>query len=87
MVRRHLSSPLCSLLCSLLVGILPLSVHAADALRPPPSPLPADVAKAKAKELEKMRLIAKLHADAPKLADSAGANPLEAPIFHRYDRP
>lgn len=47
-----------------------------------------DVAKAKAREVEKQRLIAKLHAEVPKQAEpEARGNPLSAPIFHRYDRP
>jgi hypothetical protein len=47
-----------------------------------------DVAKARAREVEKQRLIAKLHADVPKQAEpEARGNPLSAPIFHRYDRP
>ncbi|HEY4956576.1 MAG TPA: hypothetical protein VII31_02100 [Caldimonas sp.] len=47
-----------------------------------------DVAKAKAREAEKQRLIAKLHAEVPKQPESqAGGNPLSAPIFHRHDRP
>ena len=47
-----------------------------------------DVAKAKAREAEKQRLIAKLHAEVPKQAEpEARGNPLSAPIFHRHDRP
>ena len=83
MARRH--APL--LLCVAVAVGVALSAHAGDALSPPPARA-IDVAKIKAKELEKLRLIAKLQADAPKLVDSHnGTNPLEAPIFHRYDRP
>ncbi len=47
-----------------------------------------DVAKAKARELERQRLIAKLHAEVPKQPEpKLGVNPLSAPIFHRYDSP
>ncbi len=83
MARRHDLS----LLCLMLVGAAASSARAGDALQPPMS-APVDPAKAKSKELEKQRLIAKLQAEAPKLVDSRSAsNPLEAPIFHRYDRP
>ncbi len=83
MSRRH-APPL---LCLVLAAGLSCSVRAGDALRPP-TPATVDPAKIKAKELEKLRLIAKLHADAPKLVDArTNANPLDAPIFHRYDRP
>jgi hypothetical protein len=45
-------------------------------------------ARLKARELEKQRLIAKLRAEVPKVQEApAGVNPLNAPIFHRYDRP
>jgi hypothetical protein len=47
-----------------------------------------DLSKIKARELEKQRLIAKLHSEVPKMQETpSGANPLSAPIFHRYDRP
>ena len=47
-----------------------------------------DAAKAKARELEKQRLIAKLRADVPKQSEPLpGVNPLAEPIFHRHDRP
>jgi hypothetical protein len=70
-----------------LVGAVVGSAHAADALSSP-APHVVDPAKAKAKELEKQRLIAKLHAEVPKVVDlRSGTNPLDAPIFHRYDRP
>ena len=64
-------------------------VHAADALRAPLAPARiVDPVRAKAQELEKQRLLAKLHADAPKVVEAHnGTNPLDAPIFHRYDRP
>jgi hypothetical protein len=62
-------------------------VHAGDAILPPTSRA-VDPAKAKAQEMEKQRLLAKLHAEAPKLVETRVAtNPLDAPIFHRYDRP
>jgi hypothetical protein len=60
--------------------------HGADAV-PAPSPR-FDPAKAKAREADKQRLIAKLHAEVPKMQEApAGTNPINAPIFHRYDRP
>ncbi len=86
MVRRHVQP----LLCLVLAAGFSCSAQAGDALRPPmpPTPTTVDPAKVKAKELERLRLIARLHADAPKLVDlHSGANPLDAPIFHRYDRP
>lgn len=47
----------------------------------------ADPAKLKAQDADKLRLLAKLRGDAPKAPDTAPlANPLDAPIFHRYDR-
>jgi hypothetical protein len=56
-----------------------------------PQPRVVDTAKIKARELEKLRLIAKLNAEVPKVREAqeaaAGTNPLSAPIFHRYDRP
>lgn len=53
-----------------------------------PQPRVVDPTKIKARELDKQRLIAKLHAEVPKVQESpAGVNPLSAPIFHRYDRP
>jgi len=81
MVHRHVVASL------VLVGAVIGSAHAADALLAPAPPV-VDPAKARAKELEKQRLIAKLHADAPKMIElRSGTNPLDAPIFHRYDRP
>jgi hypothetical protein len=81
MVHRHVVASL------VLVGAVIGSAHAADVLHAPTAPV-VDPARAKAKELEKQRLIAKLHADAPKVVElRSGANPLDAPIFHRYDRP
>jgi hypothetical protein len=82
MSRRH-AQPL---LCLVLAAGLSCPARAADTPRPSARP-PTDAAKTKANELEKLRLIAKLHAEAPKLVESHGANPLDAPIFHRYDRP
>ena len=85
MARRH--APL--LFCLVATAGVAVAAPAADALVAPPARLVDAVkARATAKELEKQRLIAKLHADAPRLVESHGAmNPLEAPIFHRYDRP
>jgi hypothetical protein len=53
-----------------------------------PRPRVVDVAKAKAQESEKQRLLARLRAEVPKVHEvPSGANALDAPIFHRYDRP
>ena len=79
-------------LTSLVLGlwcVFACPVHAADA---PRAPLAAarivDPVRARAQELEKQRMLAKLHADAPKVVEAHnGTNPLDAPIFHRYDRP
>ena len=50
-------------------------------------PRVVDPVKAKAREAERQRLVAKLHGEAPKEADPpAMRNALEAPIFHRHDR-
>ena len=81
MARRRVAS----FLCFVIAGSIAVTARGADALLPAPR---LDAARSKARELEKLRLIAKLHADAPKLVESrGGANPLAAPIFHRYDRP
>lgn len=46
-----------------------------------------DPARAKAQDADRLRLLAKLRGDAPKLEDAPmPRNPLDAPIFHRYDR-
>jgi hypothetical protein len=46
-----------------------------------------DPARAKAQDADRQRLIAKLRGDAPKVDDAVvPKNPLDAPIFHRYDR-
>ena len=83
MARRH-ARPL---LCLVLLGAVFCTAQAGEPLAPAKA-RPVDPAKAKSQELEKQRLLAKLHADAPKVADSqGGGNPLDAPIFHRYDRP
>jgi len=79
-------------LTSLVLGLWCVVVcpaHAADAPRAPPAPARiVDPVRAKAQELEKQRLLVKLHADAPKVVEAHnGTNPLDAPIFHRYDRP
>ena len=83
MIRRHAAT----LLCLALLGAVVAPAGAADA--PEASkPRVVDPVKAKAQDLEKQRLLAKLHAEAPKLVEvSKGTNPLDAPIFHRYDRP
>jgi hypothetical protein len=88
--RRHTST----WIVLALIGASALPARAADAPAPkardldPPKVRVVDPAKAKAQELEKQRLLAKLHADAPKVVElHSGANPLDAPIFHRYDRP
>jgi hypothetical protein len=74
-----------SVLLLALAGAIAGSAHAADAEKPPSR---FDPAKAKAREADRQRLIAKLHAEVPKVQEApAGTNPLNAPIFHRYDRP
>ncbi len=85
MVRRHVLTLLLPGLC----GVVACPAQAADALRAPTAAARVvDPVKAKAQELEKQRLLARLHADAPKVVEAHnGANPLDAPIFHRYDRP
>ena len=71
------------LLASLLAALAP--AHGADFAGPPPRVV--DPAKAKAQEENRQRLIAKLRNEAPKVDDTpASKNPLDAPIFHRYDR-
>lgn len=50
-------------------------------------PRTVDPAQAKAQEAERQRLIAKLRGDVPKEQEPvAKTNPLELPIFHRFDR-
>lgn len=71
------------LLASLLATFLP--VHGADFAGPPARAV--DPAKAKAQEENRQRLIAKLRSEAPKVDETpTSKNPLDAPIFHRYDR-
>ncbi len=71
------------LMASLLVTALP--ARAADL--PAPKARVVDPAKAKAQEADRQRLVEKLRGDAPKLDDApTPKNPLDAPIFHRYDR-
>jgi hypothetical protein len=83
MARRRVAISL----CLLLAGAASWPVHAVDALVPP-TLRAVDPAKAKAQEMEKQRLLAKLQADAPQLVETrAATHPLDAPIFHRYDRP
>jgi hypothetical protein len=61
--------------------------RAAESPAAPPRGV-VDASKAKAREVEKQRLIAKLHADVPKQSETPpGVNPLAEPIFHRHDRP
>jgi hypothetical protein len=81
MVTRRIPVVLALLLSGALV-----QAHAGD--KDAPQPPVVDTARIKARELDKQRLIAKLHAEVPKLHDApAGVNPLREPIFHRYDRP
>ena len=69
-----------------LASALVAPAHAGDKEAAPQQGV--DTAKLKARELDKQRLIAKLHAEVPKVHEApAGTNPLSAPIFHRYDRP
>jgi hypothetical protein len=50
-------------------------------------PRVVDPARAKAQDADRQRLLAKLRGDAPKIEEApAPTNPLDAPIFHRYDR-
>ena len=85
MVRR----PVLTLLLLGLCGVFACPAQAGDALRAPVAAgRVVEPSKSKAQELQKQRLLAKLHADAPKVVEAnSGANPLDAPIFHRYDRP
>ena len=70
----------------LLFGSALVPAHAGD--KDAPQPPVVDTAKIKSRELDKQRLIAKLHAEVPKVHEApAGINPLREPIFHRYDRP
>ena len=83
MLNRHAGLVLSIALAASMSGL----ARAADS---PPAPPRGgvDAAKAKARELEKQRLIAKLHAEVPKQSEPVpGVNPLAEPIFHRYDRP
>ena len=74
---------------SLLIGLVVLAAlpaHADNDVAPRPR-TSADPAKAKAQEVERQRLIAKLRAEAPKVDDAPlASHPLAVPIFHRYDR-
>jgi hypothetical protein len=55
----------------------PARPRASEPAKPPKNP-----------EAEKLRLLAKLQADAPKMVEApAPNNALESPIFRRYDRP
>jgi hypothetical protein len=68
-------------------GALLAPAHGADK-EDAPQPRVVDAARLKAREIEKQRLIAKLHSEVPKVQEApVGVNPLSAPIFHRYDRP
>ncbi len=85
MLRRPVLTSLVLGLC----GAVACPAQAADGLRAPAAVARVvDPVKARAQDLEKQRLLAKLHADAPKVIEVRdGTNPLDAPIFHRYDRP
>ncbi len=51
-------------------------------------PRVVDPSRAKAQEADRLRLLAKLRGDTPKRQDAPmPKNPLDSPIFHRYDRP
>ncbi|MEO8312297.1 MAG: hypothetical protein ABI520_14085 [Caldimonas sp.] len=79
-IDRVLSMLLTSLALAAVV-----SAHGADLSGPRPRVV--DPARAKAQEADRQRLVAKLHGDAPKVEEPpAPRNPLDAPIFHRYDR-
>ena len=69
------------------LGSAPVApANAGDNDAPPPRVV--DSARIKARELDKQRLIAKLHAEVPKVQDApAEGDALSAPIFRRYDRP
>ena len=83
MTGRHVAT----LLCLALLGAVAVPAGATDAPEASKARV-VDPTKAKAQDLEKQRLLAKLHADAPKVVElNRGANPLDAPIFHRHDRP
>ena len=72
------------LLTSLMLAVV-IPAHGADFAGPRPRVV--DPARAKAQEADRQRLVAKLHGDAPKIEEPpAPKNPLDAPIFHRYDR-
>jgi hypothetical protein len=72
--------------------LISLSVAAALPARGAEEPAPrqrvgADPVKARAQEAERQRLIAKLHAEVPKVNDAPPpSQALAAPIFHRYER-
>jgi len=84
--REVATRPILAVLLFALGSAPAAPAHAGD--KDPPAPGVVDSAKIKARELDKQRLIAKLHAEVPKVHDApAGVNPLSAPIFHRYDRP
>ena len=73
----------------LLIGLLVATAvpARADNDAPPRPRVSADPARAKAQEAERQRLVAKLRAEAPKVADAPPpSQALAAPIFHRYDR-
>lgn len=60
--------------------------HGADVTAP--RARASEPARARNQEAEKLRLLAKLQADAPKMVEAPAIhNALEAPIFRRYDRP
>ena len=77
------------LLPLLLIGLFSaaaLPARGADNVAPRPG-VGADPAKAKAREAERQRLIAKLRAEVPKVDDpEPPSHALAAPIFHRHER-
>ena len=76
----------CPCSCSCSAARWSLLRNAGDNDAPPPRVV--DSAKIKARELDKQRLIAKLHAEVPKVQEApAEGDALSAPIFRRYDRP
>ena len=76
---------------SLLLASLSLAtVLPAQGAEEPPTKPPRviDPARAKAQEADRQRLLAKLRGEGPRVdANPAQRNPLDLPIFRRYDRP
>jgi hypothetical protein len=72
----------------LVAGLLYAAPPGVDAADVRPRQGAVDPAKARAQAADRERLVAKLRGEAPKLTDTPpAANPLDAPIFRRYDRP